>query len=393
MRIALHLLLTLILVEGPVRAQQTLPVLRSSASVITIVDGDERRTAYWSLDPSARPDIYTADRTRRSKVVRFITDRDSLSFTLKPGEHHDLVILLNDTDSCYTRLRSAITPEMLAYEYPPAQALPDTIPFRLTPANNVLLQAVLNEVDTLTLMFHTGMRGTVVIDEARKRMKAFHMDGQGSVGTSWGGSAQTGVSLHNELRIGQQRMRDLEIHVDELSGEGSDGKVGYDFFADQVLEMDYDKGLLIVHDRPPQDLTGHEAVPITYVRGSFYIRCSLSTGEGMTKYPFMVHTGYSGALIMGAHSAFPVRDSLGVEVLRDSYNNVLRNVRTIIPELVVGEERFTDVPASVMDPRAKIEANVIGGDVLKRFNWILDLRNDVLYLKPNTAFGKGWKND
>ena len=113
----------------------------------------------------------------------------------------------------------------------------------------------------------------------------------------------------------------------------------------------------------------------------------------MTNYPFMVHTGYSGALIMGARSAFPVRDSLGVEVLRDSYNNVLRNVRTIIPELVVGEQRFTDVPASVMDPRAKIEANVIGGDVLKRFNWFLDLRNDVLYLEPNTTFGKGWKKD
>jgi len=391
MRLSLLLLATSLLITHSARAQHPLPVLRSSTAAITIVDGDERRNAYWSLDPSTRPDVYVADRTRDTKDVAFITDRDSMRFTLKPGAQYDFIILLNASDSCYTRLRSAITTAMLAFEYSSERPAPDTIPSQLSPTNNVLVRAVLNEMDTLTLMFHTGMQGVAITEEARKRLHAFRTDGSVAVDT-WGGKTEGGMSLRNALRIGQRRVQDVEITVDEQSGEGSDGKVGYDLFAGQVLELDYDKGLLIVHDRPPQDLAGYDDLPIDYVRGSFHIRCSLSTGHGVIEYPFMVHTGYSGALIMGTRSAFPVRDTLGVEVLRDSYSNELRNVRTRIPELVVGEQHFTDVPASVMDPHARIAANVIGGDLLKRFNWFLDLRNDVLYLKPNSMFGMPyWK--
>lgn len=385
--------LSSLLLAGATFTQPQLPVLRSSVARITIVDGDERRVAYWSLDPSARPDVYTADRTRRTKEVRFVTNLDSLSFILRPGDQYDFLILLNGADSCYTRLRSAVTPAMLAYVPPQEVAPPDTIPFHLSPTNNVLLQAVLNGMDTLTLMFHTGMRGVAITEQARMRLRAFHAEGSAPVHT-WGGGAEGAFSQHNDLHIGGRHVQDLTIHVDEQSGAGTDGKVGYDFFADQVLELDHDKGLLIVHDRPPADLHGQDALPLEFVRGSMYIRCSVRTENGLEEHPFMVHTGYSGALIFGARAAMVVRDTLGMEMLRDSYNNELRNVRTTIPELVVGAHHFTDVPASVMDPRAAIEANVIGADLLKRFNWVLDLRNDVLHLAPNRSMGMAhWTPD
>ncbi|HRH37095.1 MAG TPA: hypothetical protein PK760_02045, partial [Flavobacteriales bacterium] len=176
-------------------AQQPPPILRSSAKTITIHDGEERRTAYWTLDANARPDVYEADRTRRTKEVGFITDRDSIRFTLKPGEQFDLVILLNDTDSCFTRVRSAISPEELARVLPPERAAPDTIPFSLGGANDLLVTVVLNDVDTLTLMFHTGMQGVAITDAARKRLRSFKTDGARTTG-SWGGNAQAEFGLH-----------------------------------------------------------------------------------------------------------------------------------------------------------------------------------------------------
>ncbi len=248
----------------------------------------------------------------------------------------------------------------------------------------MLVQAVLNGADTLTLMLHTAVQGMAITEEARAGLKTFRSDGSAPV-QSWGGSSEGELSRHNTLRIGGRLVPDLMIHVDEQSGAGTDGKFGCDLFADQVVELDHDKGLLIVHDRLPAHLTGYAALPVEHIRGSLHIRRAVRIGQGLVEHTFMVHTGYGGAAIMGSRSGFVVQDTLGVELLRDSYSNELRNVRTTIPELVVSEQRFTDVPASVMDPRARIEANVIGGDLLKRFNWFLDLRNDVLYLAPNRA--------
>ena len=42
---------------------------------------------------------------------------------------------------------------------------------------------------------------------------------------------------------------ELVMYVDKQIGEG-DGSIGYDLFEDKVIEMDYDKHLMIIHDAP-----------------------------------------------------------------------------------------------------------------------------------------------
>ena len=371
-------------------AAQDPRVLRSHTPAITIQDGAERRLGYWSLDPDARPDVYVADRTRASKAVRFIADADSLVFELKPGGVFDFVILLNDTDSCFTQLRSAIRAEDLRYTPPAMRAVPDTIPFVLTPKNNILLTAVIDARDTLRLMFHTGMRGLDITEAARARMHSFHTDAKVTSG-SWGGGGASDLSAHHTLRIGPRNWADVELGTSPLSGEGSDGKIGYDFFADQVLEVDFDHLRMVVHDRLPEATTGYAAVPINYQRGSFFITGLINTAAATFDQAFMVHTGHSGALIFGTRAVseepglreLPVE---GAEVLKDSFGHELRNVRVHLPSVAIGPHTLANVPASLMDPRSSIPSSVIGGEVLKRFNWLLDLRNDVLYLRANRGF-------
>lgn len=370
-------------------------VLRSHMPTITIQDGAERRANYWSLDPNARPDVYVADRTRDTKAVRFITDVDSLAFVLKPGDVFDFVILLNDTDSCFTRLRSAISAEDLRYVPPAVRAVPDTLPFVLTPKNNILLTAVIDARDTLRLMFHTGMRGLDITEAARARMHGFHTDAQVTSG-SWGGGGASELSAHHALRIGTRGWSDVELGTSLLSGEGSDGKLGYDFFADQVLEVDFDHLRIVVHDRLPEATTGYTAMPIAYQRGSFFITCRVSTAATSFDQAFMLHTGHSGALIFGTRAVneAPSLGELhaeGAEVLKDSFGHELRNPKVRLPSIDIERHTLVDVPASLMDPRSSIPSSVIGGELLKRFNWLLDLRNDVLYLKPNGLKDVAWR--
>lgn len=135
-------------------AQARLPLIRATSSRVAIRDGGYLNRNAWTLAPNARPDVYTADRTRQAKWVTFYTDLDSIRVRVKPGTRTNFIILLNGKDSCYTQVASAV-PRM---GKPPHRgtAAPDTIPFTLTTDNVIAVQAVLNRQDTLQVHFDTG---------------------------------------------------------------------------------------------------------------------------------------------------------------------------------------------------------------------------------------------
>ncbi|HVF66380.1 MAG TPA: DUF4932 domain-containing protein [Pyrinomonadaceae bacterium] len=85
-------------------AQENLPVIRSNVSVISIRDGETLKKDYWTLSPEAKPDVYEADLVggRPSKVT-FITDVDSISFTVEEGKAYDFIIRRGE-DLCHTRI-------------------------------------------------------------------------------------------------------------------------------------------------------------------------------------------------------------------------------------------------------------------------------------------------
>lgn len=369
-------------------AQHALPLIRSNAATITIRDGDRLRKDYWTLTPTARPDVYEADRTRRTKRVSFITDIDSITFTLKPGRSYDFIILLNGRDSCLTRVRSAIQDPAARVKEPWRS---DTIPFTLSEQNNVLVAAILNERDTLWLMFHSAYRGVSIIKGVLDRAKSLHLDGS-SEAHAWGGSAEEGFSKGNVIRIGRQRWEDLEVAIDEQSGKGSDGKFGYDLFADKVVELNYDRKVMVIHNRLPRGMSGYARWPINYESGSFFVDGMVGIAGHAYPERFMFHTGYGGQFILGTgfmerYDLYDKLDTVSVEELKDSFGNPIRNVTTEVESLRIGKERASHVRGSVMDPKARFPSSVLGSGSLKNFNMLIDLRNDMIHVKPRRAAG------
>src|ERR1041385_7446849 len=108
-------LLPFILLTSLSIAQTKLPVIKAASKRVSIKDGDQFSKNSWSLSPTARPDIYTAERTRKTKWVIFYTDIDSIKVKVKPGTRYNFVILFNDKDSCYTQIASAVPPEDKAF--------------------------------------------------------------------------------------------------------------------------------------------------------------------------------------------------------------------------------------------------------------------------------------
>jgi C-terminal processing protease CtpA/Prc len=113
-------------------AQQSLPVIKATATNVKIKDGYVIREGVWNLSPETKPDVYEVLRPDSEHQVTFYTDADSISFLSAPGSQHDFVVLLNGKDSCFTRISAAasasnkgggnstealISPEMLAMDF------------------------------------------------------------------------------------------------------------------------------------------------------------------------------------------------------------------------------------------------------------------------------------
>lgn len=78
-----------------------------------------------------------------------------------------------------------------------------TIPFELTGYNNLSVQAVLNQKDTVHLMFHTAASSMTVTAEAAQKLKSVHFDAVTDDIQSWGGQSNSSrLSKDNLVQIG-----------------------------------------------------------------------------------------------------------------------------------------------------------------------------------------------
>lgn len=95
-------LLILIIFSNSIVFSQ-LPTIRANSEQIIIKDGDEWSRGKWNLAPSFKPDTYETT-VKEERKITFYTDLDSISFTIKPNKYYDFIILLNDKDTCWTRI-------------------------------------------------------------------------------------------------------------------------------------------------------------------------------------------------------------------------------------------------------------------------------------------------
>ena len=266
----------------------------------------------------------------------------------------------------------------------------DTIAFRLTPQNNLVVQTILNEKDTLNMMLHTGVSDISITEETARRV--FEPDvGEAVNVQTWGGNEEAQYIPHNQLSIGAIRQDSLNLWVGKLSGQGTDGKFGPDFFEERIVEIDFDKKILVIHSALPYwvQKNAFSQWEIEFNRGMMFAKGEVRVGEKVYFHSFMIHSGYGGALLLD--DVFAQKHKLGSYLtilsesqLRDSYGNVLKTKKALLPSFEMGGHEFADVPVSFFDGslgRQKI--SVMGGALLKRFNLFLDLRQGHVYARPN----------
>lgn len=358
-------------------SQNRLPVIKANAKTATIQEVGQPLKK-WNLSPEIKIDVFTTNKLVQPVTVKFKTDIDSISFKLKPGQQKDFIVLLNGKDSCYTRIQS---PEVKNFRRVQPE-VHDTIPFAINKHNTNSIKVVLNKMDTLNLNFDSGATEVVLIEEALKNKVKSKLDLYNT--------------LH-DIKVGS-RAYQSKVYDIQLAGHGVDGLLGWDNFDGYIVELNYDKNIMVVHSKLPKAVKQNKAVDkfkMKYFNQVFYIEGRITQGRKTLKDWFMFDTGYQKTAVLDNDllnkSKFPVAEMavIRTDTLLGIMKNKIPVVTSKLESLKIGKHELKNVPAQILTTNKPVRGanvHILGSDVLKRFNTFFDFQENVVYLLPNQLY-------
>ena len=138
----------------------------------------------------------------------------------------------------------------------------DTISLTINEHNTVFVNAIFNDKDTLNLNFDSGTTELILTNN--------------TISNKLSSTPNLYTTLYN-LKIGNTTYK-TKLYDAELTGHGTDGRFGWDFFKGKVVELNYDNGLMIVHPSLPDNIAKNKKftqLKIEFWKDLFFIKGSI----------------------------------------------------------------------------------------------------------------------
>lgn len=360
-----------------VYAQKETLIINANSKQATIIEDGVQLTA-WTIDPNIKRDIYTTAKTTKTKRIVFKTDVDSLVIYLDAGMAKDFIVLLNHKDSCRTGMESPVNKDLSNV----VPEIHDTIPLTLNEQNTVYVTGILNDTDTLDLNFDSGTTELVLTNDVLKSKIRSKL--------------QLYKNLY-DLKIGNRTYKN-HVFPAALTGHGTDGRFGWDLFDGLIVELDYDRNRMIIHSKMPEHIARDKQLSklqIRYFKTVFLVEGSIIQGKKEVKDWFLFDSGYQRTAMLDndllKQESFPVERMKVIKkvMMRGAQGNEVPVVTSNLQKLKLGKYELSNVPVQVLEgnkPMQDATMHILGNEVLKRFNIVMDFQHNLIYLKPNKLF-------
>ncbi|MEP7196518.1 MAG: pepsin/retropepsin-like aspartic protease family protein [Saprospiraceae bacterium] len=354
-------------------AQEKLTFIKATSTKIKILDGDDLREG--DLAPELKPDIYAYHKSFRQKKIVFYTDVDSISFVVNPGDIYNFAVLLNNKDTCYQRLTFENPNKVFYSRLSQKNSLTnDTIQFVLGANNAIHIKGKLNNSDILDLIFDTGASLGVLSEEGSRKKARLDKANKNKFEFS-------GITIENSPAI----------FVDYNGGLKADGVIGYNAFEDKIVEINYDKSIIVIHNSNDNISKSYSVIDMIWRGSGLFIEGILNIKNKKHNGLFLFDTGSKFALSLTKDFAttnqlYDVMPKVGTRRGRGVNGKTIKSNTVNLPQLIIADLSLENVPIDLelQSDNEGLDKNILGNDVLKRFNVILDYKNGLIYLQTNS---------
>jgi hypothetical protein len=250
----------------------------------------------------------------------------------------------------------------------------ETIPFRLTQHNNIIISTLVNEKDSLDLMFQISMKDAAISPNRKNPVTSIDF--------------QNEISENNSVKMGNKKWENIRFFENEYSGHESDGKIGKVLFGNQIFAIDYDNNQFVIYESLP-NVKEYTAIPLLVDGDNFLVVADNVFDWQENEIWFLMQSGFSGAIMYSNEEAKERQLAQKLKItheqeFQDSQGNKVFSKQGILPFLQFGNTVFQDVKIGFFEGDARVQFwNYFGADLMKRFNWIFDVENETAYIKPS----------
>lgn len=284
---------------------------------------------------------------------------------------------------------------------PPQAKLLSKVRFQLLSGGIVILRAGLDEFpDSLNFILDTGSGGISLDSSTCEYLRLPRTPSDKTI-RGIGGIKQVEFAKNHALKLPGLVTKELDFHINDYSlltsvyGVKIDGIIGYSFLRRYILSINYDDSVICVYS------PGF----FKYPKGGHLLRPTFTT---IPMQPVYFRDGKKSStekyyFDSGAGLCFLVTE----EFAKDS--NLFAKTKRMVPtqaeglggkrpmqltvvkQVKLGPYRFKQVPTYVFKDEFNVTSypatgGLIGNELLRRFNVVLNYPEQVIHIKPNNSF-------
>lgn len=282
---------------------------------------------------------------------------------------------------------------------PPSRLL-TTIPFTQLTGGIVILQAKFGDFpDTLNFILDTGSSGISLDSTTAEYLQLKPVPSERTI-RGIAGIRKVSFLYNQQLKFPGLTVDSLNFHINNYGiltavyGERIDGIIGFSILSRYIVKLDYDS----------MKLSFHSKGTIRYPRGGYLLKPVISQ---LVAQPVRVRDDKTvntrfiydmGAGVCMLLSRDFISDSDFIDKRKKSWikegeglGGKIDMELMVIKEVKLGPFRFRNVPVHIFDDVNNVTSypymgGLIGNDILRRFNVILNYGKGDIYIIPNTHF-------
>ncbi len=294
----------------------------------------------------------------------------------------------------------AFAQEILTTSHPKHPALLTKFSFKQYNGGVMVIKGCLNNsTDSLNFILDTGSGG-ISLDSSTCVEKGIHNHITDTLITGMGGAHKANFAFKQQLHLPGLTVDNLDFHINDYDiltsvyGEKIDGIIGYSFLSRYVIKIDFDKNLIEVYSPGTMN----------YERGGYLMHPILANipvepinfkDRIKNNFNFYFDTGAGLCFLLNekyvSDSSLLLKKRKPLITQAEGMAGKIKMRLTVIKQVQLGKYHFRNVPTYLYDDEVNVTAypfvgGIIGNDLLRRFNLILNYGKHEIYLFPNTHF-------
>ncbi len=295
-----------------------------------------------------------------------------------------------------------VVPSLKAQEefVPPPSRYITRVPFRMLTGGIIIMKAKFEDFpDSLNFILDTGSGG-ISLDSSTVVQMQLKTELSDKTVRGIAGIRLVRFAYNHTLYLPGLRIDSLNFHINDYDiltsayGEKIDGIIGFSFLSRYIVKVNYDSSYITVHTRGT----------LRYPRGGFTLRPLLVNlpvipsqlrDQRELESRFYFDTGAGMCLLLSSEFA---EDSAFLNPKRKWYKSQAEGLggktamrMGVIRQVKLGPYRFRNVPTYIFDDEYNVTSypflgGLIGNDLLRRFNLILNYEKKEIHMTPNTHF-------